>query len=375
MNIGEETLELIDRYLSDALTESEKESFNLRLTEDFEFKALVENQKFANELILGDRLYSLKSMMDEDFSSGKIKSGQNSLNSGRLYLFGGMALVASALLVYLMFGNTDVEQKNAVVDSGKIEANQNPNIKSAGTNPEEITFSVKNRKLKRKNKNTDEIVQLPEGEPSAVVGILDALNDSGNESATVVKDQQHTTQSLPQIVEIRCAVKMIQAKVKSEPSCTDKEDGRLIVVKIPDHVSPIAYGIAIAAGDTLWQSSNIFSNLSSGNYAVCVKDANGCRMQVKDLVEIGSKECKKTQQAYSFNPAYGETISIKVENAGTLTIRNRAGIVVFSAGVSSGDDFNWDGQTTSGGISTPGLYIYSLEYNNGNSVRGEILIY
>ena len=98
-------------------------------------------------------------------------------------------------------------------------------------------------------------------------------------------------------------------------------------------------------------------------------------MLVKDMVEIENKECRKAQQTYSFNPAYGETITIKADGDGIITIRNRAGVVVFSGNVSSGEDFTWDGQTLSGGISTPGLYIYSLEYKNGNSVRGEILIY
>lgn len=375
MNTGQETLELIDRYLSDALTESEKESFNLRLAQDSEFKTLVENQKFANELIIGDRLYTLKSMMDEDFSSGKVNSNQTSLSSGKLFLLGGMVLVASTLMLYLTFGNKTVKPKDTAADSAKIESNQNPNVKSVGTNQEVITSSGINKKVVGKSKESYETSKLSEPGSIGTRDIVETLTNSDIEPAMIINEDQNKSESLSQSVEVRCAVKTVQAKIKSEPACADKEDGRLIVLKVLDHVNPLAYGISISAGDTLWQSSNIFSNLSSGNYAVSVKDVNGCRMQVKDLVEIGSKECKKSQQAYSFNPAYGETISIKVENTGTITIRSRAGIVVFSGSVSSGEDFNWDGQNLSGGISAPGLYIYFLEYQNGSSVRGEILIY
>ncbi|WP_028978771.1 hypothetical protein [Sporocytophaga myxococcoides] len=374
MNIGEETLELIDRYLSGDLTESEKESFNQRLAQDAEFKTLVENQKFANELILGDRLYSLKSMMDEDFSSGKVKVNQNSWKNGRLFLLGGMALVASALMVFLMFRKENVKENNVALDLAAKEADQNPDVHSFNIGPT-ISSSEKSKKVERNSKKSNDVAKLSETEPSNGLDAVGALSNSENEPTLIVNDHQNITEPKPQIVEVRCAVKVLEAKVKSEPSCTDKEDGRLVVVKILDHVNPLAYGISSSAGDTMWQSSNIFSNLSSGTYAVSIKDANGCRMQVKELVEIGTKECKKKQQAYSFNPTYGETVNIKVENAGTITIRNRAGIVVFSGSVFSGEDFNWDGQSSSGGISAPGLYIYSLEYNNGNSVRGEILIY
>ncbi|MBO9698946.1 MAG: hypothetical protein J7604_01990 [Sporocytophaga sp.] len=374
MNIGEETLELIDRYLSGDLTESEKKSFNQRLAQDAEFKTWVENQKFANELILGDRLYSLKSMMDEDFSSGKVKGNQNALKNGRIFLFGGMALVASALMLFFMFRKENVKEKNIAVDLTTKESNQNSNINSFNINPT-ISSLEKDKKAERNSKKLNDIAKLSEPAPLEGIGKVDALAGSDNKPEVDDINEQHNIQSLPQEAEVRCAVKTIHAKMKSEPACIDREDGRLIIVKILDHVNPLAYGITTVSGDTLWQSSNIFSNISSGTYAVSVKDANGCRMQIKELVEVGAKECKKTQQTYSFNPAYGETVTIKVESAGTMTIRNRAGIVVFSGNVSSGEDFNWDGQNSSGGISAPGLYIYLLEDNNGNSVRGEILIY
>ncbi|MCR6642333.1 MAG: hypothetical protein NVV82_25940 [Sporocytophaga sp.] len=146
MSTGEETLELIDRYFSDTLTESEKVSFPLRLAQDDAFKTLVENQKLANDLILGDRLHALKSMMDEDFSSGKVRSNQKSLNKGKLFLFGGLALFTSGVIVYLMLVNVGVKQNNTVVDSANIESLQIPDVKSAGTNSETITTSVISKK-------------------------------------------------------------------------------------------------------------------------------------------------------------------------------------------------------------------------------------
>ncbi len=377
MNAGEEILELIDRYFSHNLNESEKERFHLRLVQDAEFKTLVENQRLANDLILGDRLHALKSMMDEDFSSGKVRHNQKSLNKGKLFLFGGLALIASAVMVYLLLGNEAVKQSNAVVDSVHLESSQNEDVEFAGTSSssEEITTSIKSKMIEGDSRKLKDVAKPAEPETLESPAVVDALISFDNEPEIIEKDIQDKTALLPQIVEVRCAVKTIQAKVKSEPACMDKEDGRLIVGKTQPSVNPVTYGISSTAGDTLWQSSNIFSNLPSGSYAVCVKDGNGCLMLVKDLVEIESKECRKAQQTYSFNPAYGETITIKADADGIVTIRNRAGILVFNENVSSGEDFTWDGQTLSGGISTPGLYIYSLEYKNGNSVRGEILIY
>lgn len=375
MSTGEETLELIDRYFSDTLTESEKVSFSLRLAQDDAFKTLVENQKLTNDLILGDRLHALKSMMDEDFSSGKVRSNQKSLNKGKLFLFGGLALFTSGVIVYLMLVNVGVKQNNTVVDSANIESLQIPDVKSAGTNSEAITTSVISKKIEGNSKKLKDVAKQTEPELIEAPTFANAFTSVDNEPTIIAKDNQGKTELLPQVVEIRCALKAIEAKIKSEPACMDKEDGRLIVGKTQPYVNPLIYGISSTVGDTLWQSSNIFSNLPSGNYAVYVKDANRCLMLVKDQVEIENKECRKAQQTYSFNPAYGETITIKADGDGIITIRNRAGILVFSGNVSSGEDFTWDGQTLSGGISTPGLYIYSLEYKNGNSVRGEILIY
>jgi hypothetical protein len=375
MSTGEDILELIDRYFADNLTESEKDSFHLRLAQDAEFKTLVENQKLANDLILGDRLYSLKLMMDEDFSSGKVKRNQKSLNKGKLFLFGGLALITSAVRVYLMLGDEAVKQNNTTIDSVNIDFLQIPDVKSSGTNSEAITTSVISKKIEGDSKKLNDVAKQAEPELIEAPAFADAFISVDNEPTIIAKDNQDKTELLPQVVEIRCAVKTIQAKVKSEPACMEKEDGRLIVGKTLPYVNPLIYGISSTVGDTLWQSSNIFSNLPSGNYAIYVKDANRCLMLVKDMVEIENKECRKVQQTYSFNPTYGETVTIKADGDGIITIRNRAGVVVFSGNVSSGEDFIWDGQTLSGGISTPGLYIYSLEHRNGHSVRGEILIY
>jgi hypothetical protein len=376
MNTEEETLELIDRYLLNSLHEWEKERFNQRMAEDPEFRELVENQKFANKLILGNRLHALKVMMDEDFASGNVQRTQSSWSRGKLWAMAGLVLITAGVLVFFMSRKSVgglpevVEQTKVVKQQGSTGQVENRQM------VKEERVSVQPAKKEIARRKADQLVKPSEAgslEDVDVAGIpVDDVYNSSNSNERAI---QEPGEPLVNTVVKPCTISAVSAKVDLEPACMDKQDGRLTVSSV-QYDGTVSYGLSYAAGDTVWQSSAVFNNLPANSYTVWIKDPNGCRIRVGDMVEIEARDCQvKKQQVYSFSPSYGETVEIKVEGEGTITIWNRAGMVIYNGHIHPGNDFSWSGQTSSGGISAPGVYIYSLEYFNGASEKGEIVIY
>lgn len=79
---------------------------------------------------------------------------------------------------------------------------------------------------------------------------------------------------------------------------------------------------------------------------------------------------------HGFKPEFGEVFQLTVPEGKEAEIRimNRAGNIVFSRKAES-EQFIWDGRTLQGGIAQAGLYIYILEFANGEKESGQIIIY
>lgn len=79
----------------------------------------------------------------------------------------------------------------------------------------------------------------------------------------------------------------------------------------------------------------------------------------------------------SFKPEFGESAQIPlIEGAtGKIVIFNRAGLEIWNDALIGENLYIWDGKNKQGGVSSPGLYLYNLEYSSENKVSGQIIIY
>lgn len=85
----------------------------------------------------------------------------------------------------------------------------------------------------------------------------------------------------------------------------------------------------------------------------------------------------KKGSEYSFRPEYGEVAQLPVESGKDAEIKifSRSGNLVYSEKLIGVENYTWDGRSIQGGISPAGLYIYMLEYTNGEKESGQIVIY
>ena len=97
---------------------------------------------------------------------------------------------------------------------------------------------------------------------------------------------------------------------------------------------------------------------------------------VKEDIALIETKIEKLK-TISFKPEFGETAQIPLlENASVkLSISNRAGILIWTDSVVGENMYIWDGKNNQGGISSPGLYNYILEYSAGTKVFGQLIIY
>ena len=131
----------------------------------------------------------------------------------------------------------------------------------------------------------------------------------------------------------------------------------------------------------LWNDDNtqitkIAENLSTGEYAVRVEDANGC-VEIAQGEVVQGGECFSSKELLSYNGNGKNTEFIircaeKFDN--TLQIFNRWGQLVYKA---TNYDNTWNGVDESGENVAAGGYYFVFEYEDGgkiNRVKGSITI-
>ena len=153
--------------------------------------------------------------------------------------------------------------------------------------------------------------------------------------------------------------------------CVNTSSGTITVSNFGG-VAPYSYSIGGA-----FQSSNVFTNVSEGNYIVVVQDANGC--SYSGTTNVPDSNCNyippvippegeiifpnvfspngDNTNAYFYFPSVGLT-SIDCK------IYNRWGEVVYRWDEVDG---KWNGKSLNGKDCTPGVYYYTVSYSIYNS--------
>jgi hypothetical protein len=372
--------EWIDHYLKGQLEGEELSAFIHKIESDVGFSTLVQNQKAANAIIVGNRLAMVKHQMDADF---KASDAKNSTKWGLGGLLGMSVLICS--VVYIS------DTTAPIIPSNKRSIVQQQSIHVSSSTIERLSVEPTSQQL---HKNTIIPVAVDTVRIKSFPSEIDQSSSFGN---TIISEQKNrisnnATQSILDTVAIKnqrsninknigktdiCSGVTIEAILTTEAACSHKADGEIHINEksIRGGQYPYMYILINTSNDTVRQKTNSFVSLAAGQYTLIFKDANSCLSTYEKPLFVNEKSCK--QAAQSFNPHAGERFNYPVsdESDAQIIIYNRGGQSVYKTNLLKGESQFWDGTNQNGQILPTGMYIYIIEYVSGIKETGEVVIF
>ena len=359
-----ETYHLIDSYLNGKLEGETLRKFEQQLQSDAAFAEEVSFQQLTNEVVVGASYDDLRSKMTNDIE--KIDA-RNKTQTWSLYTLAAFILITGAAGIYYYTHKTsDTKQTNA--------KKLNPTSQSSVSHNKRGVSSIQDSKtiVSRKENQTASITKES----------IDAEIDTQTTVTPAPHVQQHTpaekatlnvttTQAIEKTPSINpCLNTQIAADISTTPTCTNENTGNILIpsAQVNGGTNPYTLSLDHEASTPIKES---YSYLSAGTHTILITDKNGCSKEFH--VSIEEKNCKKT--SYVFAPEKGETWKIS-GNDNTdfiITILNIAGTQVYKSKIIQGE-FEWQGIGQHGEYVSAGLYIYVIEYTNGQKENGQVTI-
>jgi len=354
MNIGDTTYDKIEDYLNGSLSEQDRILFEKELSTNTDLANKVSSHKIANEVIIQQRLLTIKSMIADEHSKAIEKNNQIK------YGIGG-AIIGSVLITALSYYYTIKTDEPTVVNQNttsivhlhpsnnnslkNISKSNNNSKQNSSINKIEIPDSIHQKDL-----HSDHILSIPD------------------ENTQVIQLPQKSTidvfEQTPTEVDL-CKGISIRADMEVKRTCEDESTGAVIVSNIQGGKVP--YSIEI-----IDHEKNILQNrsLPSGNYTVVISDANKCSTNYSNI-EIKEKICDKD---YSFNPFVGEVWNIPVYKLnGDLSIYEKSGLLYYKQSITANASESWNGYGSNNELET-GYFVFIIHYSDGSSQRGSVTI-
>lgn len=354
----------IDQYLNGELSNDALLKFEKALAEDPALRDEVANQQLLNEIVLGAELDVLRERIKKDIN----KLDQKKI-SKKWFLGGSLLLLISAATGIGLSINNKSEKTSSVKNSTEKPVF----INSDSSNSSELPLSENKRPKNKELRIIAKSSKLPERLSDTIQEEHKNENETPlkTETNTVILDTLAIKPSLGQKTD-PCTGVNINFTVSSASSCSGGATGEIKLTEnsLKGGTAPYSYEFN---GSGNFSSVSSYTNLRPGSYTVKVKDQSGC---VKEKSVLVSEKVCYRKQSFSFSPEFGETLKIPVssEEAGTLSIYNRAGLLIFKTKTGQGEIAEWNGSDMTGNLAVAGLYVYIVEYTNGQKENGQITV-
>lgn len=361
--MSEETYELIERYLNHELLGEELKSFEQRMKSEPDFAKEVAIHKDAQELVIDQGVLEVKQKL-RAIHKAETRGG----NSGWKILLSGLAVVLlSATGLYLFNSRSDKSKtETVVVNSDATKSATVVKSSDAVVNNDSGT-SIQNKNNNAVNNDVSQNVNTTIVVDSAV-NKTDNVdhNRSGKEEAKTPEPSVAPVQSnIPDCSKIK-----IYGNVVTYSSCSDKSTGKIqIGLNVKGGKKPYTFSIDEESG---YGMAANYSDLAPGKYKVFAKDADGCSNLLKEVL-IERVNCPKS---YSFAPDRGEVWVVPVNSgkSGEIKIQSKSLEFVYTASFTNGNAEVWNGTNKTGQDLPGGLYLFTIDYSDGEVVRGEVTI-
>ncbi len=358
-----ETYHLIDRYLRGELQGEELLSFESEMKSNSEIREEVDFQQLVNQVVKGTSSDRLRERMSIDIK--KLDQKKANLKYG---LIGAtlVLLIGTASLFYLKKNKVETKISNlstvnqlVVKDNASIDLVEKikPKVNASTTELKANVNTSEKRVLVQKNTNQQQVLAIQEVVADAVV------KKQMLEKVAVIEKVAIPVK--PAIID-PCAGVTITAFPIIQPTCAGDARGKVLYTEAEITGGSSPYSIKLGKSG----SKEAFYNLEAGKHDFKIVDAKGCSQELSIIVP--EKNCKENK--FTFNPDNGEMRKVPAEKSSdfTLFIHNRRGEPIFKKQLSAG--FEWDGTDSNGALLESGMYLYVIEYSDGNKENGQITI-
>ncbi len=367
MNPQYDIYQLIDRYLAKSLSGDELTQFLQRLETDETLRETLEAQQMAHALILDNEMIQLKERMRKEMNEGP-----SGLSTGSKIILTSLLALSIGTISYFFFSQDSDQESSDVVETVKSNPTETvspiESIAPASTESIQISDGVVDKKNPIVKTET---ITTPENTkaftPSEVYSTPDTkkVEEQPNNISTPAPDVSQKKNSTD------CANVSIDASTRIEYGFSGTEASILIDKNsIKGGTSPYLFSL----DNILFTSTPKFDELQEGNYNVYIKDLSNCIAVLKKILTVKYK-IKDLDEA--FNPNRGEkwNFPLKGNSDASITIQNKAGMVVYSANVTNGYPSDWDGRDNRGAELETGNYFFIVNFNNNEFVKGHISIF
>ena len=386
-----ELYELIEKYLTGALSGEEKIAFENQISKNPELANSVEDQRLLAELIEEGTLLEIRNsiQMIHEENPGGAKGG---ITVGRILLISAIVFIASLILYTLFFNDTGKKNfeppamDHPIVDSTSTEDQKSVTEEIPVESQHELEQTEQQDEPNKNNQRETikENNQLKSDGP--VASRMEEKKDLKTEPDTLsiseVPGKEKVIDSMEKEIRddkpvnvfqedsINCDTVIIQADIQTEESCKERATGKMVVKVSSGRGALPPYSISIDNGRN-YQYKSIINKLMPGNYIVWLKDRNNCLSEVGSYL-IGSVVC---DYEFIFAPDKGERWEIPTKNqSGTITIYSKQGTLVFTQRFEEGEIITWDGNSLNGNSQSMGVYRFILELDDNKPVVGNVTI-
>lgn len=247
MSNEDNVYEQIDRFLNGELSEGEKAAFESRLQADEEFSRVFEAQKIAHRIVIGKELLALKAQMTKDLGG---KSTTSSPNRMWKYVAGGAAVIAVAVLLYLLFKQHRKPDKMHTPVVGHYP-------KTTPVLPAPVPDTTGDRaEVNQETETLGREVKVPE-----------------------IKEPERT-----------CSDTLISFSCQAKASCVNDHNGAIEVDLNTIKAGKAPYSFSVYR-DRDFVIGDGIRDLKAGRYDLFVKDARGCLRKLNVKVEVPEVNC------------------------------------------------------------------------------------
>lgn len=206
-----EIYEQIDRYLSNSMESNELNEFQNQVNSNSELFELVEMQKAANEIIVGNRLAGLKQMMDADFAQ------MDEVKPSKLKYWLGGAFIATVIVGTIMYNDNDekevtkivapVSNQTVIVEKAEVEKTENQvvaksKIQTSTASKSDITIVEVKPKITQVDV-VSPVLQTPTVHSNIVVEVPKAVDNEVAKKHTIEKIHSVDLSPKQQVSEIK----------------------------------------------------------------------------------------------------------------------------------------------------------------------------
>jgi len=369
-----EKYELIEKFLSGTLTESENAEIEKRIQTDREFAEEVSDQRQIFSFIEKSAGVGIKDQIrsiHENTVYRKIR-----YRTIRNILIAAIGIAFTAILLYYLFTNDKKTKENIVpvhvqeIIAGNAEQQIN------FSNNQEVT-EHKNLSPKRKETN------IPQSDLPVTDSVSGDSKTMPEDVALVPEKYVPLHSSVPEVtgaekeiknpeplIHFDCSGIFIEAVVQTSSSCNNEPTGEIHIEESTISGGTMPYEISIDNSQTY---NNLLrqKSLMPGSYSVWIRDGNECRTWLGNF-SINSVDCIIEDV---FAPSKGEKWKIpNREQPCSLRIFKLNGTIVYESYNDFPGTYYWDGSDMRGDLVSMGVYSFILTFTDQLPVQGTVTV-